>query len=360
MKRTFFLCMAAAVLIAIAATGFAQDITIRGRSFYRDGKPWLPKGVTVEGFNRPAFIPSAPKWMNDPSNLQGRNWWGSAEVQAVKTAFGATIVRFNVSQPALDPQAPIYDPNYRDELLRTFTQARKAGLVVIVSMDSQGENGLADLPCMPDDSTVRAWKTLAPALLDDSGVMFEPFNEPCRANWVQGREEWAKDMQLLIDALRSMGSKNILLVDGLGFGQWTNELFPLVHDALPNRLGLAVHPYFDGLAKEPATQPEAYFNAHFGKDADRYPIIATEWNATETNGCVDERTPAIALALVRYLQAKRIGLIGWGIDSKYGKLVKDHDHYSPTDYADFHGCMDKHKTTGPSGGGQLIANFPHN
>ena len=227
-------------------------------------------------------------------------------------------------------------------------------------MDSQGENGLPNLACMPNDSTVRAWKTIAPSLIKDSGVMFELFNEPCRANWDQGRKEWAKGIQLLIDTVRAMGAKNILLVDGLGFAQSTNDLFSLLHDATPNRLALAVHPYFDGLAKQPAVEPETYFTAHFGKDADRYPMIATEWNATETNGCVDQRTPVIALALVRYLQAHRIGLIGWGVDSKYGKLVKDHEHYTPTDYQDFRGCLDKTKATGPSGAGTLLANFPNN
>ncbi|MDR3518747.1 MAG: cellulase family glycosylhydrolase [Azospirillaceae bacterium] len=338
----------------------AQDVILRGRDFYLDGRPWLPKGVDVEAFNRPAVIPSAPKWMNDAGHLQGRHWWGASEIAALKSVFGATIVRITVSQPALDPQSSIYDPKYPDELLKAFSDARKAGLIVVVSMDAQAENGLPDLPCMPNDSTARAWKTLAPSLLKDAGVIFELFNEPCRANWDQGRKDWAKGMQPLIDMLRAMGAKNILLVDGLGYAQSTNDLFPLLHDAIPNRLALAVHPYFDELAKEGAAQPDAYFTAHFGKDADRYPIIATEWNATETNGCAGARTPAIALALMRYLQAHRIGLIGWGIDSGYGKLVKDHDHYTPTDYQDFRGCLDKAKGVGPSGGGRLLTNFPRN
>lgn len=348
-----------ALLFPVSAMA-AQDVTIKGKDFYLDGQPWLPKGVTVEGFNRPANIPSAPKWMNQPKNLQVRQWWASTEIQAVKTVFGATVVRFNISQPALDPQSQIYDPKYEDELLTTFAQARKAGLVVVVSMDAQAENGLPNLPCMPNDSTVRAWKRLAPSLPKDGGIMLELFNEPCRANWVEGRKEWAKEMQQLIDTLREMGAKNVLLVDGLGYAQWTNDLFPLLHDAIPNRLALALHPYFDSLAKQPDLEPETFFKAHFGQDIDRYPQVATEWNVTDGNGCIGEKTPTVALALVRYLQAHHIGLIGWGIDSDYGKLVKDHDHYIPTDYADFHGCLDKSKGPGLSGAGKLLANFPDN
>jgi endoglucanase len=135
-----FVVLLFALLFPLAAWA-AQDVTIRGRDFYLDGKAWLPKGLKVEAFARPAFIPTAPKWMNDPANLQGRKWWTSDELAAMKSRFGATVVRFAVSQPALDPQSSIYDPKYLDELLGVIRQARDAGFVVIPSMDAQAENG---------------------------------------------------------------------------------------------------------------------------------------------------------------------------------------------------------------------------
>jgi hypothetical protein len=340
----------------------AQNVTIKGKDFYLDGKPWLPKGIKVEAFNRPIgnYESSALQGLAK----QARGYWGPSELEAIRTVFGGKILRFAVSQPGLDPQSPIYSPSYRDELLSVFRQARAAGFVVIPSMDAQAENGIPNLPCMPSDSTARAWKTLAPSLINDPGVMFELFDEPCRANWDQGRKEWAAEMQTLIDIFRGMGANNILFVDGLGYGQSTNGLFPLLHDSIPNRLAMAVHPYFDGLKNEPSTPPETYFEEHFGRDAVRYPILATEWNATETNGCADDRTPEIALALVRYLQHLHIGLIGWAIDSDHGKLVKDHVHFEPTDYTNWHGCphTPKGQPTPPvfSGGGKLLANFPNN
>lgn len=66
--------------------------------------------------------------------------------------------------------------------------------------------------------------------------------------------------------------------------------------------------------------------------------------------------PAVALALVRYLQARHLGLIEWGIESTHGKIVKDHIDFKPTDYATFVDCDDG----SDSGGGQLLAKFPHN
>lgn len=348
------------LMVACLVTGAAaaQTLSLRGTQFYQDGKPWLPKGIDVEAFNRPLGTYESASMQQ--MARQGRDSWGNAELQAIKTVFGAEMIRLSISQPGLDPQSPIYTAVYHDEILAAIKQARAAGFIVIASMDAQAENGMPNLPCMPDASTLRAWKTLSPALANDPGVMLELFNEPCRANWDQGRKEWAGEMQTLITALRSLGAKNILLADGLGFAQSTNDLFPLLHDPLPDRLALAVHPYLDGLRKGPPTPPLSYFETHFGKDSGRYPLLATEWNATETNGCVDERTPAIALQLVRYLQSRHIGLIGWAIDSKYGKLVKDHLHDEPTDYRGFHGCATKGGAAGPSGAGSLIARFPNN
>src|ERR1700678_1401101 len=86
-------------------------------------------------------------------------------------------------------------------------------------MQPQGENGLTNLPGRPNESTLRAWQTLAPPLLHDQGIMLELFNEPSRANWDEARKEWAREMQMLIDGVRKMGSTNILLLHGLGYAQ---------------------------------------------------------------------------------------------------------------------------------------------
>ncbi len=342
--------------VALAETAPASNITIQGKTFYKDGNPWLPKGIQVEAFNRPATIPSAASGMNQAA-AKARSYWGAAEINAIKKVFGADTVRFQISQPALDPQSPIYDPNYLAELLTVFKQARDAGFVVIVSMDAQAENGLPNIACMPDDSTVRAWTTLTPKLISDHGVMFEPFNEPCRASWKDAQAEWARGMQSVVDAIRGLGASNILLLDGLEFAQSVNGLFPLLHDRLPNRLAMATHPYVNSLKGVDLNNLDRYFAGRFGATAAQYPLIATEWNATTTNGCVGDVTPRIAMALVRYIQSAHIGLIGWAIDSEYGKMVRDHTSYEPTDYTTFSGCT---KTPSISGAGKLIANFPNN
>lgn len=349
------ICILLLFLCPLAAVA-AQDVTIKGKDFYRDGKPWLPKGIQIEGLNRP--FGTYESAASQASAKQGRSWWGVGELNEIKRVFGADVIRFQVSQPGLDPQSPIYSPAYVSELHDAFKLARSQGFVVIVSMDAQGENGIPNLSGMPNESTLRAWQTLAPPLLHDRGVMLELFNEPSRANWDEARKEWAREMQLLIDGVRKMGSTNILLLDGLGYAQSTNDLFTLIHDSIRDRMALAVHPYFNGMNAEigkASFNAQDYFYKHFGASA-AHPIIATEWNATPTNGCVGKTTPTLALELMRYLESLHVGLVGWAIDSNYGKLVKDHTSFEPTDYSTFTDCS---KTAGIAGGGRLLANFPN-
>ncbi|MBV8925180.1 MAG: cellulase family glycosylhydrolase, partial [Bradyrhizobium sp.] len=230
--------------VAALCSGFqsyadaAQNITIQGKTFYKDGAPWLPKGIKVEGFNEPAGLRAKSK-----AATEARNDWNAKERDAIKHVFGADTIRFAVSQPGLDPQSPIYDPAYLDELLAAFKEARAAGFVVIPSMDAQGENGIEGLPCMPNDSTVRAWKKLAPSLAGDPGVMFELFDEPCKTMKPEDKAEWTNDTQAVVNAVRATGAENILLIDGLHYARSTSGLFPLIHDTMPHRMALAVHPY---------------------------------------------------------------------------------------------------------------------
>ena len=354
-RKTFAVLLVAAiisinssVMVQAAPPVSGQQITIHGKDFYKDGKPWLPKGIKVEGFNEPGRLRAKNK-----GATQARDYWNADERTVIKRVFGADTIRFAVSQPGLDPQSPIYEPAYLDELLTAFKEARAAGFVVIPSMDAQGENGIEGLPCMPNDSTVRAWKKLAPPLANDPGVMFELFDEPCKTMQPPDRAEWAKDTQSIVDAIRATGAKNILLVDGLHYARSTSGLFPLIHDSLPNRMALAVHPY---LSKGWYVN-EQQWKREFGAEAAKYPTIASEWNAVSTGGgCVGPDMPSVALSLIRYLESLHIGLVGWAIDSNYGRLVKDHTSFEPTDYSSFTECT---KTPTDSGGGKLLANYPN-
>jgi endoglucanase len=262
---------------------------------------------------------------------------------------GVDTLRITISQAGLDPKSPNYDPNYLSEIQKGVRLGQAYDFVVILDMNAQ-QDETQELACMPSESTIRAWKTIAPSFIHDR-VVLELFNEPCKSWNEQNKALWAQSMQALVNSVRGLGSTNILLLDGLWYARSTNGLLPLVHDTIPNHFALAAHPYF----VKDVFVTEKQWHDQFGASAAQYPLIITEWNATSTNGCVDSTTPEIALSLMRYLESLHVGLIGWGLDSNYGKLVKDHTKYEPTDYSTFIDCS---KTPGIAGGGKLLANFP--
>ena len=273
-----------------------------------------------------------------------------AELSAIKNIFHADTLRFQLSQSGLDPESADYDGSYVQDILEGVRTGQGTDFAVILAIDAQ-QDGMPELACMPSDSTNRAWKSIAPSFADDPGVMLELFNEPCKWRDADSQKEWARSMQMLIDTVRGVGSTNILLLDGLRWARSTNGLFPLVQDKMRERLALAAHPY---LAKNFITEEQ--WRNEFGASAAQYPLIASEWNAvTQGSHCAGGNTPALALAMIRYLKSLHVGLIGWAIDWNEPMLVKDHTSYEPTDYAAFRACDDGSN----SGAGRLLADYPN-
>lgn len=321
----------------------APEVTIQGKSFYANGRPWMAKGVVVEGFNAPRGARKGA--------ATAAAYYGEKELNAAREVFGANTIHFKISQPGLDPKSTIFDPSYATELEAAVGLARRSGFVVILSMDSQDENGIPGLPCMPTESTLRAWSSILGWVRSDQGILLEVFNEPCKPDNPQNEAEWGGAMQRLVDGLRGMKSTNILLLNGLSYGRFVRGLFPKVHDSIANHLALSVHPYLmQGFTAE------RDWEHYFGSSARQYPIIATEFNATQKNGCVGGDTPKLTLQMVRYLQARHVGLVVWAIDSSFGHLVVDHEKFAPLGYESFKGCGN----AAVSGAGKLLVKFPNN
>lgn len=349
--KVLIVCCLAALLAGVhpvrgadaKASAPAPEVTLQGKQFYEQGHPWMAKGVVVEGFNAPR---SARK-----GAARAAAYYGPKELDAASKVFGANTIAFKISQPGLDPQSSIFDPSYGPELKDAVALARSSGFVVMLSMDSQSENGIPGLPCMPTDATLRAWSSIVSWVGSDQGILLELFNEPCKPPNPQNEAEWGSVMQGQVQGLRRMKSQNILLLNGLAYGRYVSGLFPRVHDSMANHLALSVHPY---LMKGFTTEGD--WERYFGTSARSYPIIATEFNATAKNGCVGADTPRLTLQLVRYLQAHHIGLVVWAIDSSFGHMVVDREKYEPLGYEGFKDCG----TEAVSGAGKLLAKFPNN
>ena len=334
----------AASMAFVAFPVCAQEVAVKGAQFFKNGSAWLPKGVVVEAFRLPEAL-----LKGDKGASQSRGWWGHAESEAISKSFGADTIVFVVGQRGLDPKSTDYDVKYREEIGRVVKETRVAGYVVIVAMDAGAPVGAPRSECMPGEATARAWKELAPEIAADAGVLAEVFSAPCKGVNPTDLSEWASGMQASIDVLRAAGSKSVVLVDGVRSGRATNGLLAKLHDP-QNRLAMAVRPYMAANWFEATGQ----WQRDFGDEALRSPTLATAWNATASDGCVDARTPDLALSMTRFLVSKRIGLVGFAIDSVSNPLVKDHIGFKPTDYSAFKNCGDGSM----SGAGALLAKFP--
>lgn len=249
-----------------------------------NGLPWLSRGLTLRGF----VAPAAFLRKNYPfAAYEGHINYGLAELNAAQS-FGADTLRFQVSQPSLDPQGPKYDPAYVTELLAAIKLARQNGFVVMIMMQDEPFSGELHQHPLAMQETVRDWDYLTSQFGTDRGVLFELYNEPnlpdkltvpTPADWTL----WAKGdstvmgpdasvgMQAMIDRLRGEGSLNILILDGLN-GAQTLQGLPPITDPL-NRIVYAVHPY------PHHSDQEKQWDDEFGNVSSTIPVYADEWSA---------------------------------------------------------------------------------
>jgi endoglucanase len=282
-----------------ACTANAQAITVSHNEFLKDGAPWVPNSFTLVGHVAPAG--HVLSWLQGARQLQG-----PALLQQARS-LGANTLRFQVSEPGLDPQASIYDAGYIQEVIQGVRQARAAGFVVIISMQWEAPSGLKGLTDMPNDSTGRAWSQLSHEFANDGGVMLELFNEP--SMWEtnpQAWPTWQSGMQSLVNEIRAAGARNVLILDGI-HGSHLLAGAPAIHDPL-NQLAYAVHPYFDDTNKTAAD-----WTRQWGDFAAWHPVLITEWNALSTLNCHPD-DPEVSQQLMEYIGQHHIGLDLWALD----------------------------------------------
>lgn len=340
MKRALPIVFALAVLAQGAVADGMQEVSVVGAKFQRDGHDWIPKGVTLVGR-------VAPERLTSGAYKAAHEAFGEAELADIKT-FGADLIRFQVSQGANDPQSKIYDKAYLDVVKQAVTAARRSGFNVIVSLQAEAPSGLDEMG-MPNAKTLRAWRRLAPSFANDRGIMLELFNEPSPEGPDRAKSHdwptWVAAMQPLVDEIRGLGAKNVLLADGLYWAQ-TVKGAPEINDPT-GQIAFAVHPYYSKLVFD-----ESSWDANFGIFSDRHPVLVTEWNALSSFRNCNKGTPSYAFKFISYLNRKKIGLVAWAYDFP-GALRIDHSKQL-TDFFQFHCSAHDDR-----GAGLLISEYFH-
>lgn len=312
----------------------AQAVGVSGLHLTLNGQAWMPRSVVIRGFvATPAYLQA-----NLPKTYLGTANYGAAELAAA-TAFGADTLRFQVSQPSLDPQSPLYDAAYTASVTAAIKQARAAGFVVMISMQDETNSGETGFNPFANAETVRDWDALNATFGADRGVLYELYNEPrpakSAANWALwangganaagASDPVAVGMQPLLDHLRAAGSQNVMVLDGLGIGR-TLDGVPTINDPL-GRVVYAVHPYQRG------SNDESKWDGDFGIPSTKMPVWADEWSAGfgADIGLGNLTSYQVAVDLLNYLRDHAIPLGGGAFDVP-GVMTQRVPGWAPTTY----------------------------
>jgi Cellulase (glycosyl hydrolase family 5) len=338
-------------------------VSVSGNSLLLNGRKWVPQGVQFLGLLSPTPTPKACASNTGPAYAH----LGQAGLDAAHS-WDADVVRYQVSQYALSATDFSLSPGQMAYLARvknTVAMARQSGFVVIVSMQHEICSGDPYDHAMPTLDTKQAWARLAPLWANDDGVMLELFNEPeLQANptnwaiWQHGGASTKKDKcgnvtsetaighQDLINEVRSLGAKNVLIIDGMHYAKELDSM-PSLADPR-SALVYAVHPFFG--SHPTADDVSKHWDTYFGVPSKTYPVLVTAWNTS--NGACELYYPTLAQSLLQYLSSKQIGIIGVDFDV-LSTIVSDFNG-TPNYFDIAWKCAGKGKTTTGQGPGRLL------
>jgi len=299
----------------------AQGLGVSGNRLTLDGQPFLARGFNMVGLLTPERCPQPPA-----SGLAARAAFGAPELRQARDAWAATTLRFQVSQRGLDPDDPLHTAAYVERVVDGVRLARSLDFIVVLSMQDQSISCGTAHP-LPTEATLRAWRTLAPRFADDPYVAYELFNEPDNQPTPDGWRQWrdggsvpldnqgepAVGHQRIVDVIRDLGARNVLIADGARKGAFLSGL-PLLDDPLPEaQVAYAVHPYYFHRSPDATLEQErSRWEHRYGDLARSVPVLATEWNM-RSNGCVPgagERAPQF----LDFLEERGIGLLVHAFD----------------------------------------------
>lgn len=295
-------------------------ISVVNGQLERDGRAWEPHGLVDVAFVAP---PKAATGVFATAYQE----FSPAEMTAAR-AWGADTIRFQVSQPGLDPQnTQLFDPTFRAKMIAGVRAARKAGLNVIVSVQDESQSGEQHPTALPDPATQRVWTSLAREFNNDPGIMYEMLNEPSLTPSPQNWTAWAAAMNQTIATIRATGSHNVVVADGLLEAERLDGA-PDLSDP-DHAVVYASHPY----AHDASGQNENAWNTRFGDFARTHPVIVTEWTTIPSYFCNSD-TPNAAARFIGYLKSHDIGITAFALDfsgDKFGSVAYG-PNYTPSTY----------------------------
>src|SRR6266516_2888842 len=247
------------------------------------GHPFLLHGAQIQSpFN---FISGWDSGKSPTTNLNSRTFYVMAH------DWKMNALRLPISNWIYAKDTAVYTR----QLDQVVQQANAAGLFVVLDLHDDVKSGSpygvkANLPKAED---IPFWKAVAGHFKNSTMVMFDVYNEPKSPNWqvwLHGGEKvdgaTVVGFQDLVDAIRSAGAKQIIVVEpgsaggggggvnGAEEGGWATVGSNTIND--PNVV-YSLHVY-DGILFSPQQQ-----DAKWGPILNHHPIFYGEWGLV-TNG----------------------------------------------------------------------------
>jgi hypothetical protein len=151
-----------------------------------------------------------------------------AEIGQLKQ-WGANEVRISLGEQKWLNSSCHYQPGYPQQVDQVVHSVTSRGMVALINLHfaALGHCGTPGLTPMADSpGAVTFWQEVASRYADNGLVAFDLFNEPQvdQSTWLYGgsflsggQVYQAAGMQQLVDAVRSTGAKNLIVVSGLDF-----------------------------------------------------------------------------------------------------------------------------------------------
>lgn len=234
--------------------------------------------------------------------------------------------------------------NYQNAIHKIAKLFTDAGMVVILDLHwtaPGGTKATGQQPMPNMDHSVDFWKSVAASFKDYDRIIFELFNEPYPdgGQWDSdnGWKCWrdggscnginfqAAGMQTLVNAVRSTGAKNVILLGGLAWSNSLNQWLQYKPNDSMNNTGASWHSYNFNYCSQ-----QSCWDSSVGKVKERYPIVTTEFGENDCAG-------GYVTSLMQWMDTKQLSYLAWTFnnwDCKSGPaLIKDYvNGGTPTNY----------------------------
>lgn len=234
----------------------------------------------------------------------GEEAWFPKSIEEATKNWGANVIRTRVYQDDYFKDSEVFF----DKLNRAIIEPAKKNKAYVVLNPWIGKN-----ESLPDEQTYQMWQEIARRYQDEPVVIYDVLAEPHDVN----RAVVWQANQKLVETIRAVHPKSLIMVTGLGWGREINSYLdnPLPYENIVYR----TNPY----------NKAGEFEGIFGKIARFYPVFLGEFGADGYPPMSQESVQALLSLADRF----SLGWAAWNFhDSGCPCLLANNINFSPSAY----------------------------